>query len=177
MKTLVQIMNESNNLMFELAEAGGELTPEIEAKITNNALMLSDKLDSYGYVIEAFKQRQVYAMERLKEWERMITLCEKAIDNLNARAVSALADTESGEVHGKEFSFKLALNPISIVIEDESKVPGDFIITETKHSTRIDKKAIKDAIMAGQEVPGAKATRTERLMMKTSQRKNLEEIT
>lgn len=173
MKTLMQIMNDSSNLMFELVESGGEITPEIEEKIASNAMMLSDKLDTYGFVIEAFKQRQAYALERMKQWERIISLCENALDNLNGRVLEALSSTETREVHGKEFSFKIVLNPVSIVVDDESKVPGQFIISEIKESHRVDKTTIKKAIASGEQVPGVRAVRSERLIIKTSQRKEL----
>jgi hypothetical protein len=61
---------------------------------------------------------------------------------------------ESGvkKVEGKLFSLAIQKNPSSVEIVSEAEVPPEFV----SYEPRIDKRAIKDALEAGKEVPGAK---------------------
>jgi hypothetical protein len=73
------------------------------------------------------------------------------------------------EVHGLEYSVKVQKNPPKVNILDEAKIPGEFIVTETK--TSINKREILDAMKDGRDVPGCEIQRTTRLAIKPSQRK------
>lgn len=172
-RTLMDIVRETDQLVSLVAENGGEITSELEFELTKNKYTLSDKLDSYGHVIEAFKQRQEYAIHRMKEWEKMASLCERSIENLQERVLAALTALESPEVHGMEFSFKVALNPPSVNIVDEAKIPGEYIVTETKTTIKPDRRKILDAVKDGKSIDGIEVVRNRRLVIKTSQRKEI----
>jgi hypothetical protein len=62
--------------------------------------------------------------------------------------------------------FELAIvnNPVSVVVDDEQNLPSDYITVKTVKSPN--KKAIKEAIDSGEDVPGAHLTRTTRLRIK-----------
>lgn len=49
----------------------------------------------------------------------------------------------------------LRSNPPSVEIIDEAVIPAEFLVTPPPPAARPDKKAIKEAIQAGREVPGA----------------------
>lgn len=63
--------------------------------------------------------------------------------------------------------FKLTLkkNPPAVEVEDERQIPASFWVTPPPKvpEARIDKTAIKAAIKAGQQVPGAKLVQATRL--------------
>ncbi len=173
-RTLPAIIEEAESLTNALLQAEGELTPELDALMAMNGRELRDKLDSYGYVIDSLKMRQAYSLQRLKEWERVASTCDKALDNIKFRIQNALMQMELPEIHGFEYTFKLQANPPHVVIEDENLIPGEFVTTETKTTTKVDKKSIMDALKSGKSVPGAHAERSVKLVSKVSQRKEID---
>ena len=68
------------------------------------------------------------------------------------------------EADNGSFSARFTKNPPRVAIWDEAQIPADFMRTKT--TTEPDKTAIKAAIQAGQEVPGAKLEQAESLRIK-----------
>lgn len=62
------------------------------------------------------------------------------------------------------FAAKFAKNPPRVEIWDEKQIPQDYLRTKT--TTEPDKTAIKAAIQAGCEIPGAKLEQSESLRLK-----------
>lgn len=67
------------------------------------------------------------------------------------------------EADNGSFSAKLVKNPPRVDIWDEAQIPADFMRTKT--TTEPDKTAIKAAIQAGQDIPGAKLEQGETLRL------------
>lgn len=173
-KTLTQITSEAEIMINQMLESGGEIDEALDIALEMNATQLRDKLDAYGFVIDGLKSRRDYAMNRLKQWEQVASACEKSVENISDRIKQALQRLDTQDIHGFEYTFKLQANPPSVVIEDDSLVPGEFITTETKTETKISKRDILDAIKDGRHVPGVRIERKTKLVTKVSQRKSLE---
>ena len=64
--------------------------------------------------------------------------------------------------------FKVAIqkNPAAVDIFDALSIPADYMTTPKPPAPAPDKAKIKDAIKAGQEVPGARLTQSTRLSIK-----------
>jgi Siphovirus Gp157 len=172
-KTLPVIIQEAEALTNALLQFDGEITPELESQLAMSGQELRDKLDSYGYVIEALKMRQAYALQRLKEWEKVASGCDNALENIKSRIKHSLEQLDLPEVHGFEYSFRLQANPPSVIVDDENAIPEEFKTTEVKTTVKISKKDILDALKDGRVVPGAHAERSTKLVTKVSQRKDL----
>ena len=67
-------------------------------------------------------------------------------------------------IESPEILIKKAKNPVSVEILDESMIPAEFIKTKTVSS--ISKTDIKNALKAGQDVPGAKLMESTRIVIK-----------
>ena len=76
-ETLQQIIEQMQEIQSQLIEAGGELTPEIEALIISAETRLEKKLDSYAATIDYLKGQADY----LDRQAKLYTLRKKAIDN------------------------------------------------------------------------------------------------
>lgn len=61
------------------------------------------------------------------------------------------------------FAIKVAADPPSVVIDDERQVPAEFIRQPEPPPPQPDKKAIAEALKAGQDIPGARLVRGKRL--------------
>lgn len=167
-KSLPMLIEQAEALTNQILQTDGELTPELESALALNGLELREKLDSYGYVLDGLKLRKDYALDRLKQWDKIASNCETAIENIKSRMKLALERLDIPEVHGGEYSFRLQANPPSVIVDDEAKVPEEFKSTEVKVITKVDKKAILDALKDGRDVPGAHAERSTRLVTKPS---------
>ena len=173
-KSLSVLLREAEDLTLALIEGDGEVTESLEENLLNNKIELQSKIDAYCFVIKSLKAKAELASERIKEWAKVAEAAEKSKEWLEGRLIDAINRVGTQQISGNEFQAKIQFNPPSCHLIDESKVPGEFIITETKTTSRIDKKGIIDAIKDGRSVPGATAIRTPRLVVKTSPRKEIE---
>ena len=169
MSTLNELVILSNDLETLLLENGGEVNEEIEAKLAALSLNLTQKTDAYASVIEHMSLRADYAIGKMKEWKAIADQCERAVDTLKERLQQSLKSLDKTELHGMEFSVKLQLNPPKCVIVDEAAIPGKYITTVVTNS--IQKRDILDDLKEGIEVAGATIERSERIVIKPSQRK------
>jgi hypothetical protein len=78
----------------------------------------------------------------------------------------AMRSLELSEVAGREFLIRRQSNPPKVVVEDETKVPGVYFVSEVK--TSLDKKKLSEDLKSGQTVAGARLERGERLAMKVA---------
>lgn len=163
--TLPALIREAGEIAALLAENGGELTPELETLIDKSGQALAAKCDSYGFILQALEAQEQMASQRKAEWDAFLKSTERAIKNLETRMIIAMQTLNIAELSGDQSTFKLRANPPAVVIEDQAKLPGEFIITETPPPiTKIDKKAIAEAIKAGREVAGARLERGARVV-------------
>lgn len=172
-RTLPALIAEANDLTDALIESGGETTPELDALLEMSGREIKSKVDAYGAVIDALKDRQRYALDRMKQWEEMASSYDRALDNIKLRVKSALNALDLTELHGYEYSFRVMANPPAVIVDDQEKIPIEFITAEVKTTTKVDKKNILDAIKDGRTVPGVHIERGSRLISKVSGRKEL----
>jgi hypothetical protein len=104
-------------------------------------------------------------VDRMQEAEAMADAVERRMDDLAARrgtfqrrseamrslALRIMTAAQVRKMPLPEVTLSIRSVPPSLVINDESQVPAEFIKTETK----IDRAKLKDALKAGTEIPGA----------------------
>ena len=164
-RSLATILGSAASLAADLAEASGELTPELELLLETNAHELAAKADRYSHVVRALEAQAILAQERAAEWAKLHVASEKAIANLKARLLGTMQAAGLTEITGYEITWRVQANPPRTIIDDQSKLPGQFITIETPQPvTKIDKAAIADFIKKGQDVPGAHLERGYRLV-------------
>ena len=138
---------------------------------------IADTLEGMAGAIEvkaqnvAFVIRNTEAMaEQIKQAEEAMQKRRKAMENhaarLRAYLLANMQTTGITKIEGcAYFNISLRNNPESVVIDAESQLPEQFMrVVPATYSP--DKTAIKEAIKAGQEVPGAHLTRTQSLSIK-----------
>lgn len=106
-----------------------------------------DKADGYAKVLRSLdgKEEAINSeIKRLTEMKRVVANNKKAIkQNLE----NAMIETGKRKFKTTLFSFGIQKNPMAVKIEDESKVPKQFLI---KQPDKIDKKALIKAYKEGQ---------------------------
>ena len=112
-------------------------------------------LSAQGDLLEAHIKAMQAKLKAIRKREG--SLKQYMADNMKAAGIHSIqADNGS-------FSAKLVKNPPRVDIWDEAQIPADFMRTKT--TTEPDKTAIKAAIQAGQDIPGAKLEQGETLRL------------
>lgn len=138
-----------------IADTLESMSGELEAKATNTAFVIRN--------IEAHAAA-------IKEAEAGMAARRKAAENRAARLKDyLLANLLVAGVQKVECPyFKLAVrdNPPAVEIYEPGLIPAEFMKTPPPPPASADKTAIKEAIKAGQDVPGCKLTQGKRLEIK-----------
>jgi hypothetical protein len=159
-----------------LYEIAAEYRQMVEALMAtdNDAQTIADTIEGESYPLEVKAQNVAYAIktlqanaEAIKGAEEEMSRRRKALENRAANIREYLLEcmTLAGiqKVECPHFVIKIAANPPSVVIDDERQIPADFMKTPEPPPPQPDKKAIGDAMKAGQDVPGARLVRGKRV--------------
>lgn len=142
-----------------------DLDPEV-LKDTLDSLEVTrdEKLDGIASWIEENKAKITWIVEK----EKQLRAVKKSLTNQNDSLMEYLTygvdSTGLKEIRTANHILKPRNYRASTIIEDETKIPKDFI--ETEEVTKINKKAIFEKLQDGQQVPGAylKANRKTRIL-------------
>lgn len=160
--SLYAIMQEHLQLLDQIADSDGEVTPEVEDALLFNGEQMQAKATSVAYVIKTVE----YNVDILeKEIARLLALKEKA-----AKAKEFLMQrlSEAMQLYGIERldggNIKLFFRKsTAVMITDYTKIPEQFL--EWKDPV-ISKTKIKEALKVGEEVPGAHLVTRQNLQIK-----------
>lgn len=141
-------LTEEYRLLLELAE-DPEVNPET-LEDTMEALdgEIEDKADGYAKVI---KQLDVNAAALKAEEKRLCakrTVCENNIKRMKQALQNAMEVANKPKFKTDLFSFGIQKNPAKLVIDDERRIPHDFM---TQPDPVPNNKAIREALNEGFE--------------------------
>jgi hypothetical protein len=139
-------------------------------------------IDSFNRSQIALQDKQLAVVAYLKNEDANIKLLDGAITELTARKKAMqnrhdslkdylLVNMQANgitEISAPNFTFtaKLQNNPVSVVIDDESLISDSYKIMPPPPSLQISKTLIKEAIQAGEVVPGAHIESKQRVVIK-----------
>tara|TARA_R110000824_G_scaffold38712_2_gene117976 strand:- start:243 stop:731 length:489 start_codon:yes stop_codon:yes gene_type:complete len=147
--TLYNIENDYLTLISQIEEAEGVLTPELEEALTINETQLQGKSTAYLQVITTKEGINDAIDIEIKRLQAIKKRNGNLVTKLRSRLLEAVKLFGDIEVGFNKFTTRKSS---SVQVDDVNSLPSEFKtikITETP-----DKKAIKDAIKAGQEIEG-----------------------
>lgn len=135
---------------------------------------IADTLEGMSGALEVKAQNVVMFARNLeatataiKEAETAMAARRKAIENraagLRRYALSAMQVAGVQSIECPYFKLSVRKNPHAVEVFDAAQIPAQFMRTPEPPPPAPDKKAITEAIKAGQEVPGARLVSGERL--------------
>jgi hypothetical protein len=128
---------------------------------------LAGALEVKATNVAMFVRNLESSAEAIKNAEAEMAKRRKAIENRAERIRAYLFDNmqraEISKIECPHFKLSIRENPASVVIDSEGLIPAEFMRAPPPPPPSPDKKAIADAIKAGNEVPGAHLHRTKRL--------------
>ena len=147
--TLYNIEQEYINLISEIEALDGELTPEIEEQLTINKEQLESKSVAYMQVIATKEDLNSAIDIEIKRLQALKKRNNGLVDNLKSRLLTAVTLFGNFEIGFNKFGTRKSS---SVAVEDVNSLPTEY--KTVKVTEAADKKAIKDAIKAGKDVPG-----------------------
>ena len=129
-----------------LLEAGGELTPEVEALLAVVQENLPAKVDSYRAVLDRLDLAGDYYADKAKQYQAAAKSCAKAVDRLKDNIKAAMLAMDAKTIEGEDFKFTLSSMAPKVVLTGD--IPDAFqrAVIEYKPDT----EAIRAALDAGQ---------------------------
>lgn len=170
--TLLALAFEVEAVEMDLIAAGGELTPELDARWQAACGALIAKVDSAALYALGLKQR----VARAAEMVAAVKSRQKALENHMERLMGYFdfAMGEPGKLEGEVFRFKRVNNPVSVEVLDEDRVfasaPEVFTWVKveghlnvqmceedgfTVERAVLDKGKLKKLLEGGADIPGA----------------------
>lgn len=152
-KSLLDIVSETNNLVQNIIENGGEIDQDAMNLMDVNKNELALKADNYAHIWERLEMEESYWSLKAKEMSAVSKACKNARENLKTRLKYAMKTIDNKELSGQNYRFKLSSTAGRLVISDAAAVPEDYKYEVI--SKEIDKDKLKEALKGGVVVPGA----------------------
>lgn len=163
--TLYQIASEYRHITDVLMDSDAD-EQTIKDTLEGEAWPLELKAQNYGFVIRNMEATAA----AIKDAEKQMTARRKAIEN---RAAHMLERLKTGmeiagvtELSCPHFKVSIKRNPPSVDVFEPALVPAEFMYQPELPPAAPDKAAIKAAINAGRDVPGALLSAGTRLEIK-----------
>lgn len=150
--TLVQQLEEASRLEAMLVESGGELTPEIEARLLTVDLNVASRVDAVHTLLARFDAAADYWTERANESLQVADALKAAHKRLKEHVKKIMIDTGRKDLPGEAVRYKLS-NAKAKLIVDETQLERDYLKERVTYSP--DQEKIRADIELGVPVKGA----------------------
>lgn len=159
---LFHIQRQYLELMQQVEEAEGEITPEIDVALTFTQNQLQEAAINIGFVIKAFEYNEEIVkaeMDRLNAIKQRLAKSKELLKNRLSESMQQFG-VERVESPTLTLSFRKSN---AVEITDESEIPAVYF---NQPPPKPDKFAIKDAFKRGENVPGAEIVERLNLQIK-----------
>jgi len=119
MSTLNEIVEQHYNIELALIENGGELTPEIEAMLSDNNQGFEDKLDGYALFINHMKTQSAGIDLRVKELQARKKSLSNTVEGLRGRMLASMLETGVNKAKTAEFTYSVSHRKSYDILEDQ----------------------------------------------------------
>lgn len=153
-KSLYEIVAQAGVIEREIAEAGGELSPELEKQLSNIDLSLAEKVEGYAQIIDRLESNSVYWKDKANGFMAISRGLDNVVKRIKDGLKNAMIDLKKTEVYGESICYRLGTSKGTLVIDDTSRLPVAFTMQVT--STVPDKEKIRAALERLEIVPGTR---------------------
>ena len=136
-------------LMSDVEEVEGVLTPELEEALTINKSQLEGKSTAYLHIISTREALNNQAKDEIKRLQAFVKANDNLVIKLRSRLLDAVKLFGAFEVGINKFG---ARKSSTVEVDDVNSLPSDFKVVKVTETA--DKKAIKEALKSGQVIEG-----------------------
>ena len=176
MATLYELTSAQAQIEDALYENGGELTPELEALMTETAAALPAKIDGYNHILSRMAGMEAAADAEIKRLQALKKTAQNGQKALKAHLLNAMQAFNIEKIEGSTCKVFRRLSPESVQLTDETRVFEPFVEKAQafqlslpewlKVDVTINKTALKAYLQGGGMVAGAELTRNESVVIK-----------
>lgn len=152
---------------LEALADSGEVPPE---QIADTLNALEGDINEKAVNVAAFTRNLDASADAIREAAKaMLTRAdriEKRAESVRQYLLFNMQAAGISRIESPWFTLAVRKNPPAVVVDDESALPPEFIVQPPPPAPRPDKDAIKRALKAGADVPGARLMQSERLEIK-----------
>jgi hypothetical protein len=148
-KSLYHIENEYLTIISQVEELDGELTPELEEQLTINEKELQSKSIAYLEFIGSKEALNVRVNDEIKRLQAVKKSNDTLVKNLKNRLLDAVKLYGDFEVGLTKFGTRKSS---SVSVDDVNSLPKELKVI--KVTEQANKKAIKEALQAGESIEG-----------------------
>ena len=160
---IFNIQSEYQQLVNQLIENGGELTPELELALQINKDNFHSKSENYAYITKQFDGEMDIIDNEIKRLQQAKKSREKTIQRLKDTIELAMLtfDIDKIETPLIKISFRKSE---SVEVENVNELPNEFKVIKLTESA--DKLKIKDALKSGMFISGCSIKTNRNLQIK-----------
>lgn len=152
-QTLVALAAEAQEISRLILESDGELSTELERRLDLNTTAIAAKVDKYVFIEDELEAKAALWKRRADACKAMHERFVKAQEQLRSRVKAVMLEAGKKELNGAYHRYVLSQLKPKVVIPDESILPNECKMIQTKMVP--DKDKIKSLLEDGIEVPGA----------------------
>lgn len=151
MNSIFKIQAEYQQIVNELIENGGELTPELELALQITKDNFHSKSENYAFITRQFNAEMDIIDAEIKRLQQAKKTREKAIERLKANIETAMITFEVDKIETPLIKISFRKSE-SVEVEDVNTLPALYKVVKVSESA--DKLKIKDAIKSGILIEG-----------------------
>jgi len=136
-----------------LVESGEFTLEQIADTLEGEELALGDKLDGVAGVSREIEGEKNMLKEEVNRLNARIKSCDNKVKSLKAYALSSMMTADIKTLKTTFNTFTVRKGSLSVIIDNADLIPDELVDVVT--TVAPDKKKIKEAIEAGQEIKGA----------------------
>lgn len=162
-QSLYNIVEEQRYTLAEIEELGGELTPELEEKLTIQANQLEAKSIAYLEVIKTKDNYNELVKQEIKRLQSIVKRNDSITSRLKDNLLNAVKTFGEFEVGFNKFGIRKSVS-VKVLDDMVNQLPKEYKnvkITETP-----DKTAIKKALQNGIKIDGCELLNNDNLSIK-----------
>ena len=148
---IFKIQSEYQQIVTQLIENGGELTPELELAMQITKDNFHSKSESYGYCIREINYNKEIIEKEIERLQKLNRSCNKTIDRLKDNIELAMTTFEVDKIETPLIKISFRKSE-SVEVENVNKLPNEYKVIKLTETA--DKLKIKDVIKAGETIEG-----------------------
>lgn len=162
-KSIYHIQSEHLQLMQQIEDNEGELTPELSAQLDLTKDEFETKAVSYGYLMKSINNDNVTIKCEIDRLSALLKSKERLEDELKFRLTGAMIRLGYEKVTKDNLTLSLRKSEV-VYIDADAVIPKEF--QSTKISVTPDKTALKSAIKGGRTIEGVRIIENQNLQIK-----------
>ncbi len=149
-------LEEALCLLLEAAEQHNHEDPSLQAAVEEYLEAAAEKRDRVAQFLAHLAQQQEFAKGEIRRLREREAYFARQQERMESYVIQYMEAKGIRKLEGRTTTLALRACPPSVRILDQSAIPANFLVCKQEFVP--DKKAIKSAIEAGADVPGADLT-------------------